>query len=318
MHRALLAQLQRLSCYPSVTVLHSTQPGVAMDPEDVVALTHLADLVDRRLEGDVADETRHEVVAAVVRLIGEASTERATRAIAICVSPQHQAVVRLGRANRTATYRVVTVSDRKARLLLGDRHRLVEERGRPWPLLRDDDQSLAQWSRSVSHAVRAAQRQFPLPTVVAGVDRSVRELLKIDGVELIGTVPGNHDRTGWADLHSLAWPLVVDWLRSDAARARAQLDDARDRHRYAGGLDEVWELAHEGRVELLVVEEDYEVAARVRDGRLVRAKDTWAPDVIDDAVDELIETVLRNGGRAVLVPSGDLGELDHVAAVLRY
>ncbi len=338
MNRALLTELQRLTCYPSVTVLHSTQPGASMDPDDVVALTHLADLVDRRLEGDVPDETRHQVVAAVVQLIAEASSERTTRAIAICVSPQHQAVVRLGRevrsrvviddtfatrdmvadANRTATYRVVTVSDRKARVLIGDRHRLVEERNQQWPLLRDDDQSLAQWSRAVSHAMLAVQREFPLPTVVAGVDRSVRELLKLDGLEPIGTVPGNHDRTGWADLHHLAWPLVVDWLRSDADRALASLDTARDQHRYAGGIDEVWELAHEGRVELLVVEEDFEVAARVLDGRLVRAKDTWAPDVIDDAVDELIETVLRKGGRAVLVPPGDLSDVDHVGAVLRY
>ena len=134
----------------------------------------------------------------------------------------------------------------------------------------------------------------------------------------MGTVAGNHDRTGWADLHHLAWPLVVDWLRADADRARRSLDTARDQHRYAGGLDEVWELAHEGRVELLVVEEDYAVSARVLDGRLELAKDTWAPDVIDDAVDELIETVLRKGGRAVVVPPGDLADAGHVGAVLRY
>ena len=60
------------------------------------------------------------------------------------------------------------------------------------------------------------------------------------------------------------------------------------------------------------------VSARVLDGRLVVAKDTWAPDVIDDAVDELIETVLRKGGRAVVVPSGDLADAGHVGAVLRY
>ena len=353
MNRALLVDLQRQFCYPSVTILCNThgqntpgqntpgqnaQGGDDMHPDDVISLTHLADLVDRRLEGDVADEQRHEIVATVIALIARASSERPTRAVAICVSPQYQAVVRLGRpvrdrviiddtfatrdmvadANRTATYRVVTVSDRKARVLLGDRTRLVEERGRHWPLLREDDQSLAQWSRAVTHVVQTVNREFPLPTVVAGVDRSVRELLKLDELQPVGTVAGNHDRTGWSDLHHLAWPLVVDWLRADADRARRSLDAARDQHRYAGGLDEVWELAHEGRVELLVVEEDYAVAARVLDGRLVLAKDTWAPDVIDDAVDELIETVLRKGGRTVVVPPGDLADAGHVGAVLRY
>lgn len=338
MNRALLADLQRQICYPSVTVLQNTRPGDALHADDATSLIHLADIVDNRLDGDVADETRRAITATIVELIGRASSESPTRALAICVSPQHQAIVRLGRevrsrviiddtfatrdmvadANRTASYRVITVSDRKARVLLGDRTRLVEERGAEWPLLKDDDQNLAQWSRAVSHAVQAIHREFPLPLVVAGVDRSVRELLKLDGLEPIGTVPGNHDRTGWSDLHHLAWPLIVDWLRTDAARARTSLGVARDQHRYAGGLDEVWDLAQEGRVELLVVEDDYEVAARVRDGRLEPAKDTWSPDVIDDVIDELIETVLSKGGRAVMVPSGDLADSDRVGAVLRY
>ncbi|MFN6120773.1 MAG: hypothetical protein ACK5CE_14250 [Actinomycetes bacterium] len=338
MNRALLAELQGMTCYPSVTILHTTQAGDVMDPDDVTALLHLVDQVDRRLDGDVPDEQRADLVARLLGMIAAAATERSTRAIAICASPIHQAVVRLGRevrgraviddtfatrdmvadANRTATFRLVTVSDRKARALLGDRSRVVEERDRTWPLLREEDQSLAQWSRAVSHAVRTMQRDFPLPTVVAGVDRSVRELMKLEDLRPIGTIPGNHDRTGWRDLHHLAWPLVVDWLRGDSDRARRSLEAARDTHRYAGGIDEVWELAQDGRVELLVVEEDYELAARLRDGRLERAADAWAPDVIDDAVDELIETVLRKGGEAVLFPPGELAHLDRVGAVLRY
>ena len=348
MNRAILAELQRLTCYPSVTILQNTTlslqqaratPGtLGLHPDDVTALTHLADIVDSRLDGDVPEEVRHDVITQIVALVAAQANEPPAPAIAICVSPQHQAVVRLGKevrsrviiddtfatrdmvadANRTATFRVITVSDRKARLLVGDRARLVEEREGVWPMHRDDDQSLAQWSRSVNHAVHDSQREFPLPNVVAGVDRSVRELVKLDSVRPIATIAGNHDRTGWADLHRLAWPLVVDWLRSDVERAHQGLAAARDENRFAGGLDEVWELAHDGRVELLVVEEDYAVAARIRNGRLERATDTWSPDVVDDAVDELIEMVLDKGGHAVIVPPGSLTHADHVGAVLRY
>jgi hypothetical protein len=344
MNRALLAELQRLTCYPSVTILQNTtlsqtspEPR-SLHPDDVTVLIHLADLVDRRLEHDVPDEQRREIITTIMEIIATCANEPPTTALAICVSPQHRAVVRLGNEvrsrviiddtfatrdmvadlNRTAAFRVVTVSEGKARLLLGDRTRLVEERGRTWPLHRDDDQSLAQWSRAVSHAVQSAWREFPLPTVVAGSDRSMRELLKLNALEPIGTVSGNHDRTGWADLHRLTWPLVLEWLRGDAERARRSLDAARNANRYAGGLDEVWELAQDGRVELLVVEEDYVVAARISDGRLERAKDSWAPDVVDDAVDELIEIVNKAGGEAVIVPAGDLSHLDRVGAVLRY
>lgn len=348
MNRAILAELQRLTCYPSVTILQDTtrsaeqaraMPGMlGLHPDDVTALTHLADIVDSRLDGDVPDEVRRDVIARIVALIADQEAEPPARALAICVSPQHRAVVRLGKdvrsrviiddtfatrdmvadANRTATFRLITVSDRKARSLVGDRTRLVEEREQAWPMHRDDDQSLAQWSRAVNHAVHESRRDVPLPMVIAGVERSVRELVKLDSVQPIATIAGNHDRTGWADLHHLAWPLVVDWLRTDVERAHQSLAAARDEHRFAGGLDEVWELAHDGRVELVVVEEDYVVAARINGGRLEPATDTWAPDVVDDAVDELIEMVIDKGGQAVIVPPGSLAHADHVGAVLRY
>jgi hypothetical protein len=342
MNRALLAELQRLHAYPSITILMPTTPGRSsgdvMSPDDYTQLLHLADLADRRLDGDVPEEQRVDLVRTITRLIEQSVEEPPTRAIAICVSPQYSAIVRLGRevrprvviddtfatrdmvadANRTAVYRVITVSDRKARSLVGDRQRLVEERNDHWPLLRDDDQSLAAWSRAVSHAVRSEHVSSPLPTVVAGVDRSVREILKAGHVEHIGVVPGNHDRTGWADLHTMAWPLVSDWLRSDSSRALHRLEEAVGEQRFAGGIAEVWELAQEGRVQMVVVENGYEFPARVHDGHLVAATDPMAPDVIDDAVDDLIETVLRKGGTAVIVEDGDLSQHDHLAAVLRY
>ena len=40
--------------------------------------------------------------------------------------------------------------------------------------------------------------------------------------------------------------------------------------------------------------------------------------MIDDAVDELIEMVLRTGGDAVMVPDGELADHERLAAVLRY
>lgn len=338
MNRTLLQDLQHRTAYPSVTLILTTKPGSSMHPDDLTALLHLADLADRRLDGDVADEIRHDVMKELLERVRESAAERATKGVAVCVSPQYSATVRLGSearsrcviddtfatrdmvadANRTAVYRVLTVSDRKARMLHGDRQRLVEERSEHWPLVRDEEQTIALWSRDVSHAMRREQTGRSLPTVVAGVERSVREILKHDQLRSIGAINGNHDRTGWADLHTMAWPLVADWLREDQHRAKHRLAQARGAHRYAGGIDEVWELARDGRVELLVVEESFDYPARLSDGRLLAANDPFSPDVIDDAVDELIEMVLRTGGDAVMVPDGELADHERLAAVLRY
>jgi hypothetical protein len=338
MNRALLAEIQRHSGYPCVTLLAPTTPGPTLHSEDHHAVIGLVAEADRRLRGDVPDDVRATVVATLQQLVHRAAGEAATKAVAVCVSPDYAAVVRLSRpvrprcvidqsfatrdmvadTHRTALYRVITVSDRRVRLLVGDRNQLVEERSNRWPIEREDGQSLAQWSRAVGHAVRVEYTEYATPTVIAGVERSSREVLKLGRVEVVGHLPGNHDHTSWSDLHRLSWPLVEAWLQRDRHDAHVRLERARSTRRFAGGIAEVWDLAHEGRVELLVVEESFDYPARLVDGRLVPAPDREAPGVVDDAVDELIEAVMRAGGHAVVVPEGDLAAHDRLAAVLRY
>ncbi len=338
MNHALLAELQRLSAYPSVTLLMPTTPSDPMRDGDVRQIESLVDSADQRLDGDVPDTDRAAVVERLRTLVVEAAMQRTTRAIAICASPEYGAVVTLGRdvrprvvvddtfatrdmvadLNRTAAFRVVTVSDRKTRLLVGDRNRLAEMRNAKWPMVRDELDGAAAWQRAIIDAIQTECRDHSVPTVLAGVARTVRDVVQTLDFDPIATIAGAHDRSGWAELHQLAWPEVVDWMRRDGVRAMRSLDEARSAKRFAGGLDEVWALAHDGRVQLLVVEEDYDVPARLDNGRLVRTDDREAPGVIDDAVDELIEAVLRKGGEAVIVPPDTLAEHDHVAAVLRY
>ena len=338
MNHSLLTELQRHDAYPSVSLLLTTKPDTSMAPIDLVALNGLANEAERRLEGDVPDGTRRAVMDTIRRLIDSAAKQAATKAVAVFASPTYSAVVRLGDAtrdrvviddtfatrdlvadaNRTAVYRVVALSDRKARVFEGDRTRLVEQRTEVWPLHREHDQSPALWARAVMSAVTAEHARQPLPTVVAGVNRSARDAAKANNLDMIGIIRGNHDRTSWIDLHHQAWPLVCDWLRADQHRALDHLDTARGANRFAGGLHEVWELANDGRVELLVVEESFVYPARLRDGRLIAATDTEAPDVIDDAIDEVIEIVLKYAGRVAIIADGSLDDHQRISAVLRY
>jgi hypothetical protein len=338
MNHLLLAELQRHTAYPSVTLLLNTKPGSAMASDDRVALDGLADFADRRLAGDVLDDTRRRVITSLRGLIETSAHEPSTRSVAVFASPSHSAVVRLGEpvrdrvvvdntfatrdlvadAQRTALFRVITVSERVSRLLVGDRSRLVEEKNDRWPLHRGENQPPRTWARSIVAAVTAEGSSHPVPTVVAGTQRVARDITNTPGFETVGVVRGNHDLTGWVALHTEAWPLVCDWLRSGDTNSLDRLQAARSSRRYAGGIDEVWDLANDGRVELLVVERSYEYPARLRDGHLVAAADVESPDVIDDAVDELIELVLQRSGRTVIVDDDVLADHDRVAAVLRY
>lgn len=338
MNNALLTELQGLEAYPSVTLLHTTEPGAVMRPADASRLVDLAAEAERRLSEDVDDDVRATVVATLQRLVASASAGRSSQAIAICVSPDHEAVIRLGRsvrtraiiddnfatrdmvadANRTATFRVVTVSEQTVRLLVGDRDRLVEVHERPWPLERADDEGAEVWRNRVNESLERELRSFDVPTVLAGVAHTIGSLIDGDQVESIGNVPGNHDSSSPAQLHEPAWVLVHEWLELDRAEALARLDHARGARVFAGGVDEVWDLADDGRVELLVVEDDYHLTARVHDRHLEPVDDPDSPDIVDDVIDELIEMVLRSGGETVMVPPGELSDHGRIAAVLRY
>ena len=333
-------ELQSQRMYPSITVLLNTTPASPLSPTHIATAKGLVDQVEHRLanESDIPHDLRTSLLVTINELLRSNQGGTSGNALALCVSPNYHAAIRLGRSvaerviiddtfatrdlvadlNRTALYRVITISDRVTRLLVGDRLRLVEERSEQWPLNRDPDQSAGSWNLAVMHALRGEQHQHPLPTVVAGVQRSVRQMLSLADLEMIGAVAGNHDKTSWVDLHHQAWPLVTDWLRNDHGRAMEQLETARSQRRYAGGIHEIWTLANEGRVDLLVVEDSYAEAVRIVDGQLQITADREAPDVVDDIVDDVIEIVINNGGRVVIVGDGQLEDHGRIAGIVRY
>ena len=340
MNRALLMELQSQRIYPSITVLLNTTPASPLSPTHLATAKCLVNQVEQRLskESNIPLDVKASLLVTINELLRSNHGVTSGSALALCVSPNYHAAIQLGHIvaerviiddtfatrdlvadlNRTALYRVITISDRVTRLLVGDRQRLVEEGTDPWPLNREPEQSAASWNLAVMHALRGEQHQHPLPTVVAGVQRSVRQMLSLADLEMIGAIAGNHDKTSWVDLHHQAWPLVTDWLRNDHGRAMQQLETARSQRRYAGGIHEIWTLANEGRVDLLVVEESYAEAVRIVDGQLQITADREAPDVVDDMVDDVIETVITNGGRVVIVGDGQLQYHGRIAAIVRY
>ncbi len=338
MNRVLLDELQRQRRYPSITLLLNTTVGIPLTPAEADAGARLITQIDDRLRDDVSDTCRLDLVEQTRGLLHEHGQQRSTQALALFVSPDYTAAVRLGRAidqritiddtfttrdlvadlNRTALYRVIAVSERSTRLFIGDRQRLVEQRDDNWPLTRNDDHTDATWTRDVAQRLRAEHAERPLPTVVAGVQRSVRRFAPQHD-DTIGVVAGNHDRTNASDLHHASWPLVTDWLRTDAPRALSQLEHARSTNRYAGGIDEIWPLANDGRIDTLVVETSYTLAARIdHNDQIVPADDPTHPEVHDDIIDDTIETVLQHGGTTIIVNDDALDAGQRIAAILRY
>jgi hypothetical protein len=353
-----VAGLQAVRDYPCASVLMSTAPGAALTSADAARLDRLVAAAGRRLRTEAAHHSIEPVLARLQRLAADARTVPAGRAVALFASFHHDALVSvpvdvvdrvvvdptfatrdLVRALAARPrFRVVVVSDRAVRLLEGTAGGLVEfdlrvpavavspsaargaggRRGRAGGDERRRHGTVR--FRHAAAAVRARHTADPLPLVVAGVMRQITAWTSVLGdLEIVGTIAGNHDTTPIGRLDALATPVMDAHRRDERNAALARLA-ATDPARSALGIDSVWTAAGCGRIELLCVEEGYVYPARPDHarGRLQPDDDLERPEVLDDAIDEIIEMVRLGGGHVVTVRDGALEGCGRIAARLRW
>lgn len=139
------------------------------------------------------------------------------------------------------------------------------------------------------------------------------------------------DKGGLRTVTPAALAMELAPVRQELAEARGKaaleaLDAARSGRRYAGGVQDAWLPAHEGRVAHLVVEDGLRITARpdTVEGAeraalsLVDGGTPVADGVEDDIVDSLVEAVLDADGVVDFVPDGTLAEAGGLAAALRF
>lgn len=244
--------------------------------------------------------------------------------------------------NRTPRYWVLVLSEQPTRLFEGVKSTLVEVReGSRFPLTHGGpgggsqlpggvgvnssayrDEYHRKFFRSVDEAFNEVNSDDPLPLVVVGVDRMISFYQEVSAHKnsIIATVQGSHDKTSAHELGQLVWPVAKEAIDKDRAKVMDELDGAIKSQRITSTIGEVWRKAHDGRGDLLLVEENFHFPAVVDEtGRhITPADDSAAPGVIDDAVDEVIEMVLQKGGRVKFVDDGTLKEHQGITLLLRY
>jgi len=242
---------------------------------------------------------------------------------------------------RTPRYWTLVLSERMTRLFQGQDGKLMEvtSGGFPLPLeipgvvtesggnfgveqsaLRNEDDR--HYFQRVDKHFGDVAGQDSLPLAVVGIERDLAVFKEVTkhGDQIHATIQGRHRETTAAALVDLVWPAMAEALKAKQQDVLQRLDSAIGADRFAAGVERIWKLAQEGRINTLVVEEDFRYPARLSNSgeRIIATDGATGPNGMDDAVEEIIETVLDKKGQVAFVAQGSLKEHGSIAAVRRY
>jgi Bacterial archaeo-eukaryotic release factor family 3 len=242
--------------------------------------------------------------------------------------------------NRASRYRVLVLTEKPTRLFEATTNVLTEVTTKPFPMVHKGpggasrlpggqginrsavrDESHRQFFREVDDALASIQKEDHLPEVVVGVDRYLafyQEITK-DPDAIVGLVAGSHDNPSPSALGKLVWPVFKAGSTLKRTRALVRLKEAVSVNRHASGIDQVWRAAQEKRCQTLLVETGFEYPADLDpQGDRLLAYSGRGSAALDDAVDEVIEKILADGGEVFFYEPGVLDLHQRIAAVLRY
>jgi hypothetical protein len=242
--------------------------------------------------------------------------------------------------NRSPKYWVLSLSEKSTRLYSAIREHLSEVNTGGFPLIMEGisgteslpggygiekssylDEKRKNFIREVGKSLNKVAGFESDPLVLAGVVRLAAFFNEVyDHPEtIIGTLTGNFDGVPISELAVPARELMKEYQTRRRAQLLDELGKTAAAEKRAAGIDACWKAAREGRIDKLLVEEDYAYPAMLgADGGLIPIDDPALPGAIDDAVDELIETVIAKGGNVFFMNRGRLADYRAIAAVLRY
>ena len=242
--------------------------------------------------------------------------------------------------NRSPRYRVLVLTEKPTRLFDATTNVLTEYTAKPFPMVHTGpggasrlpggqginrsavrDESHRQFFRKVDDALAAIQKEDHVPLIVVGVDRHLafyQEVTK-DPDAIIGVIAGSHDDPNPTALGKLVWPIFKAGATLKRTRALRRLNEAVKVNRHTSGIDQVWRAAFEKRCQILLVETSFEHPADLApQGDRLLPYSGRAAAALDDAVDEVIERVIADGGEVFFYEPGVLDIHQRIAAVLRY
>lgn len=157
------------------------------------------------------------------------------------------------------------------------------------------------------------------PVIVAGVNKLISLFDELgDCKSLIGKIEGSYDARNLSELGKRADKIVKDYLSKLREKILNDFKESFGSKKASFGLLDIWNLANQGRVETLLVEENYHQPAKFEGNQPIFVNETNDSLLIEDLVDETIELVFTQKGKVYIYEDGTLKDYQRIGAILRY
>jgi ribosomal protein L7Ae-like RNA K-turn-binding protein len=176
--------------------------------------------------------------------------------------------------------------------------------------------------RHIDDALLDVIKAYKIPVFVMGVEKLLGQFnLSKHADSVAGYIEGNFEKATESELKELVKPKLAALQAKKQRKLLEQVEKAEDKGQLAVGLEESLREVKNNKGRLLVVERNYKYPA------LHGSDDSWNYQAeesdgqlsrMSDAVGDLIEKMLRNGGEVELVEDGMLDKYQHVALVQFY
>ncbi|PSB18589.1 hypothetical protein C7B65_14945 [Phormidesmis priestleyi ULC007] len=352
-----LKQLQSLIKVPALSILlptHRTSPDNKQDP---IRVKNLVDEATGRLAEEFSSRELEPLLKQLETLVGEIDYPHTLDGLALYVGHDFAKLYYLPFAvparvvidqtfatrdlvygmHRAQRYWVLLLSQASTRLLAGTGETLEEVSdenflmqmtgpGATTALPYDSDSSYMddrhrRFFQQVDRALTFYMQDEALPLIVGGVVRQVSFFQEVSQhtPAIAGTLGGNFDKATISEITPEVWSIVQTVREAQRVDALQVLDNAMSAQAVVSTIEEAWRLAQEGRGKLLLVEKNYHIPAILTEnGDLELVEQAGGTEVMDDAVDEVIEAVLAKGGNVAIVDDGALSNHHRIALTLRY
>ncbi len=164
---------------------------------------------------------------------------------------------------------------------------------------------------------------YNLPLFVMGTEKITAHFKKLTKhtKSVNEFINGNFEEATTDVLKNVLVPFIKDWKKVMEKKVINKLEEAASKKKLAIGMKEVWDTATNYKGQLLVVESNYMYAAGqggIEDIIYTATQPYNKFSYVKDAVDDIIEKILENGGDVEFVDKGVLQNYQHIALVKYY